>query len=387
MRRVQRLLVAVLLLSLGSLPQAQPAPAAQLPGLQLLLQRRAAALATPEQEAHRQQLLRSAEQRLRAGDTDAAQQQLEAAAALSHAADTEMLLIQAQLQRGDYRRALAFASHTAGAHLKEPRALALYAWLLALGEQTGPAAALLDEGLQRRPADPLLAALRTQLDRLQADTPAETDPALAAVRPGPLPSGTQPPAEAAVLAGGLLLNEGRLALVPLPAARATARLWVRNGRGTLSPARLEQVLDAEGLALLRLEQPLAPPLLRRAPRDAFAGSAASVIAHPADPAGRPAWPAMHSGFLGRVDQQGRQALGIALPQGALSGPVFDLAGRWIGMALGSEAAPRLLPLSRLAEVLGTRLQDLPTQASAVPLGPDQRYEEALPATLQLLGAD
>lgn len=371
------------LLLLAALPgaaRAEPGEAS-LQRLQRLMQPRQAPAAQPR-EAERLALLRRAEAALRAGESETALQQLDEAAALAHAADTELLMVQAQLQLGGYRRALAFASHTAGSHRQEPRALQLYAWLLALGEQTAPATTLVDQGLQAHPEDATLLALRAQLTRLQPGAAAESEASLALSRPAPLLAEGLPPSLS--LGSGLLLDQGRLALVPLPAAPEAVRLWVMNGLGRASPAQAIQRFEASGLALLRLEQPLpAPALLRRAPRDAFAGSPAALLQHPADPAGRPAWPALHSGFLGRQDAQGRQALGITPPQGGRGGPVFDLAGRLIGL---SPDGSSLLPLSRLEQELGALLRELPVDSSTTVRLPDQRYEEALPLTLLVLAA-
>lgn len=379
MRRGAALSGLLLLIALPGTSQAEPGEASAR-RLQLLMQR---VPATPARESQRQALLHRAEAALRAGDGETALLQLDEAAALAHAADTELLMVQAQLQQGAYRRALAFASHTAGAHLQEPRALQLYAWLLALGEQPGPAMALLDQGLERHPDDATLLALRTQLARLQPGAAAEAEAAMARSRPGPLPVGDAPPS-ARALGSGLLLDAGRLALVPLAAAPTAGRLWVVDGLGRGSPAQAQQRLEASGLALLRLERPLPAPALRRAPRDAFAGSPAALLQHPADPAGRPAWPALHSGFLGRVDAQGRQALGITPPLGGRGGPVFDLAGRLIGLTPDGAS---LLPLSHLDKELGALLRELPVDTSATMRLPDQRYEEALPLTVQVLAAD
>ena len=75
-------------------------------------------------------LLDAAEAALARGDTEAALAGFERAAGMLHAPDTEMGLVRSQMQAGQYRRALAFAAHTAGAHLEAPAASALYAWLL-----------------------------------------------------------------------------------------------------------------------------------------------------------------------------------------------------------------------------------------------------------------
>ena len=68
------------------------------------------------QMAERSALLARGEALLADGDTAAATLQLDRAAMMLHAPDTEMALVRAYLQAGDYRRALTFCAHTAGAH-------------------------------------------------------------------------------------------------------------------------------------------------------------------------------------------------------------------------------------------------------------------------------
>ena len=305
------------------------APAAQsLRDLAIQRLRERAALAspmTPEMQAQREALLLQARDALNQGRSAQALLHLDAAAALSHAADTEMLIVQAQLQQGEFRPGLSFASHTAGAHLYEPQALRLYAWLLALSEQGGFAQRLLNEGLRRMPDQPGLLALQTQLSRLQPGAEGERSAALAASRPGPWPVQAQdvipPVLSQPAQASGLLLDQGRLALLPLDALSAAdgaERFWVCNGLGFGSRAQVLHRDEALGLALLRLEHGLPPGSadapLSVAPRDAFAGSVASAFSHLSSPLAAPAWPAMHSGFLGRYSMAtpGQQALGIGL---------------------------------------------------------------------------
>jgi len=68
--------------------------------------------------------------------------------------------VRSQMQMGEYRRALAFASHTAGAHLEAPAAAALYAWLLRAGGQHAYATLVLEAAFQHNAADPVLVATR-----------------------------------------------------------------------------------------------------------------------------------------------------------------------------------------------------------------------------------
>jgi hypothetical protein len=319
----------------------------------------------PPREAERQQRLGEARAALSRGEPDAALLPLEAAAAMAHAADTELLQLQAQLQRGEFRQALAFAAHTAAAHRDEPEARKLYLWLLALSGQPAYAASQADSDLA------------IALTRLDAPAP------LPAGLPGPWPHGVAVPADARPVATGLLLDGGRLALVPGAALRGDGPLWLRNGLGRSSSARpitTEPALTELGLALLRVEPALSPTTaLTRAPRPAFAGSPALRVAALRIDSAAPAWPLLQSGFLGRVDREGRQALGLPVGATVGGGPVFDATGRLIGLALPGLDGERLLPAASLA-----LLQGLPESSDAQRSTPDEVYEAALPWVVQLV---
>lgn len=338
-------------------------------------------------EAQRQALLDTARAALRRGEPGFALEQLQVAANLSHAADTELLILQAQLQRGDFRQAMAFAAHSAAGHAEEPEALALYVWLLALNEQNAYARRMLEQGLARAPGNARLLALRADLERWQ-DAAAALSPG---PRPQPIASGAadaMPPAGARQIASGLLIGDGSLAMVPAAGLGERQSLWVRNGLGQTrqaTPAPTTPALASLGLALLRLTTPLPAPALSRAPRDAFAGSPAAVLTALDSDNADPAWPALRSGFVGRLSSQG-QALGFELPHGTSGGPVLDTAGRLIGIALAHAApGPQLLPMSALLASGEPALGQLPVAAQASRVEPDRLYELALPFTLQVLG--
>lgn len=350
----------------------------------------------PEQEAGRQQLLAAARQALQAGEPAAAQAPLDQAAALRHAADTELLMVQQMMQRGAYRQALAFAAHAAGAHADVPQARALYAWLAALGGQPAFADAQLGLGLQRLPDDAVLLAARQSLAGLQPGAPQPVAPPADA---GPVVTGSTLPPGARPVASGLLLQGGTQALLMLPAdaAQPAAKLWLRDGLGRTRAARLQQHWPASGLALAGLESPLpgAVPLVAAA-QPGFAGSPAVVVGHllPAQPADAPsgqgatgAWPALHMGFLGRPLGDAAQALGVAVPAELPGALVLDLGGRLLGLTLpGGPATPgRLLPLPELRSLLAEQAQALLPAAPAGPRRtPDELYELALPSVLQVL---
>lgn len=330
----------------------------------------------PAREAVRQQRLAEARAALALGEAQRASDALDAAAAMSHAPDTELLQLQAQLQRGEFRQALAFAAHAAGGHADEPEALALHLWLLALSGQAAHAGRLLATQANLVGLEALAAALLA----LDGSAP------LPAGLPGPVPHGVPVPEGARPVAGGLLLDGGRLALVPAQALQDDGPLWVRNGLGQASLARPlapDAALAAEGLAALTLSPPLTPPPtavpLLRAPRTAFAGSPAARLAALRLNSAAPAWPWLQAGFLGRVGRTGAQALGWSAGAALPGGPVFDTAGRLVGLALPAPDGERLLPAAGFAPLLA-----LPAGTDAAARTPDQVYETALPYVAQLL---
>jgi S1-C subfamily serine protease len=288
--------------------------------------------------APREAMLQRAADALARGDADAALREYEAAAAQEHAAEIEAGIVRSLMQGGHYRRALAFAAHTAQAHPGAPEGARLYAQLLDAGGHSALAARV-------RPAD--------------AAPAAKLAPALAS---------------------GVLIDAGRHALLPLRDAIASeaATIELRDGHGRALAARVVQRDDTLGLALLRLDaaQADAPPLLWAA-KDAFPGSPAHAIAATA---GELPWPRLRSGFVGT------RALGIDLAGGAAGGAVFDNTGRATGVSLaGDDGTPRLIPVSALRRWLGSLLGDA-ADAAPTPTALDAIYETALRSTVLLRSA-
>jgi tetratricopeptide (TPR) repeat protein len=331
-------------------------------------------------------LLGAAEAALARGDPGAALASLETAAAMLHAPDTEMGIVRAHLQAGEYRRALAFCAHAAGAH-RDAAATALYAWLLSAGGQAAFAQRVLDEGLARAPDETVLAEAGRQL----AHTPAMPSAALLQPphRMGPharmLADQAPPPPDARTHGSGVLLDAGRHALVPLAAAQAHG-LWVRDGLGRTTAAVPVRTLETLGLVVLRLAAPFdGDTRVELAPRDPFAGSPGLVAAYPAAGDATPSWPWLYAGFLG-AGEPGARRLGVELPERARGGPVFDAAGRLAGVVLRDDAAhDRLVPASLLRGALG-EFAAAPSEAAAPParLGADETYERALRVALQVI---
>jgi tetratricopeptide (TPR) repeat protein len=380
--------------------QVRPQPAASQAGGTAV---RESTTVPPERLKERADLLKAGEAALARMDANAAIDSFDRAALILHAADTEIALVRAYMQNGQYRRALAFGAHTAGAHLDVIGGSALYAWLLHAGGQGVIAQRLLAEADARLPNNAMLA--RAQL-QLKAGTPLATGNLLTLpTRLAPYGSSRGLPPAARVLGSGLLIGDGGLALVPLALLPRSGNFWLRNGLGNLSRGTVQKHLPSTDVALVRLESPLpAPENLWVAPADAFPGSVGYAVEYVASRDSTPAWLVLRTGFLGAaIGDGGERLLGIDMPGGPRGGPVFDAAGRLTGLALPgrldkSRRSPthdRLVPLSALQLQLKSQRKspgqattmlgspppaDLPPRAAV-----DRIYETSLKASVQLIG--
>lgn len=332
-------------------------------------------------------LLKCGEAALSSGDTDAAAQAFERAGLIQHSADAEMGLARTYMQMGEYRRALTFAAHTAGAHPDEPEGVALYAWLLHVGGQGLFAQRLLAEAETRLPHNPVLAAVRKQL-RVPYPLPSGRL-SIPPTRFAPYGASEKLPSSARVVGTGVLIDQGRRALVPIAALARGTTIWMRNAVGQMAQAAVERRLADEKMAVLRLARPLPvrfEPAI--APRDAFPGSIAYTVEYAASGKAAPAWPLLSAGFVGRPIGDGvERELGIDLPKGPRGGPVFDAMGRLAGMAMSAnDGRDRLVPASRLRKS-AAGLPALPAQpVSGVPVSMDEIYEAAMQTTVQVIAA-
>ncbi len=345
----------------------------------------------PERLQERADLLASGEQALARRDVDAALQAFDRAALILHAADTEIALVRAYMQAGEYRRALAFGAHTAGAHLDVIGGSALYAWLLHAGGQPAIAQRLMDEAQNRAFPD------RTLLNRVQQQLRSGAPVASGAMltlptRLAPYGSSDGLPKSARVVGSGVLLHSGQEALVPLALVPRTGTLWLRNGLGQLVTARVTQRLIALGVARVRLGRalPVAPDLWA-AERDAFPGSVGYAVEYVAAPDAAAAWPVLRTGFLGSSlagsnGNSTQRLLGIDMPPGPRGGPVFDAAGRLLGLSLaGAGGAPdRLVAASALPEELREALAPQAPRDADARSAMDKIYETSLKTALQVI---
>ena len=383
---------AAVFLARDALAQVQPAPPSAAPSFSEAARRRLMPGDAAEREraqGERARLLEEAESQLRAGRGAAALATFERAALLLHAPDTELGIVRAHMATGEYRRALAFGAHTAGAHRRDmPSAAALYAWLLHLGGQTQQAVRALDQAMADAPLEPLLLLAREQL---RAPWP-RAEPALLAPPLRVAPYAADLPAGSRVTGSATLGAEGRTAVVPLASIEGAASIWLRNGLGHTRAARLHRRFETLGLAQLEFDDVLEPPAeWRSAAREPFAGSPGGMLEYPSAPDAQAAWPMLRLGFFAmRRTNQPQRDLGIEAPEGARGGPVFDRAGQLAGIALRDAGGrDRLVPVATLAALAAGLVPEAAAASPAIP-GPlplvaaDEVFERGLRVALQVL---
>jgi hypothetical protein len=130
----------------------------------------------------------------------------------------------------------------------------------------------------------------------------------------------------------------------------------------VSAARIERRIEPLDLVLLRIDDPTVVTAgAVFTARDPFPGSPGFAI----DYVATPAWPILHSGFIGKPDSSAELTkLGIEIPAGAQGGPVFDSGGRVIGIALrGTDRQDCLLTVSALRREFGELLGSMADQAA------------------------
>ncbi len=380
--------------------QVKPQPSASQAGGQAV---REAVAVSPARLQERAELLKTGETALVRLDVTAALDAFERAALIVHAADTEIALVRAYMQGGDYRRALAFGAHTAGSHLDVIGGSMLYAWLLNVGGQLALAERLVAASELRMPGNPLVAAVKEQL---RSGQPVASGPLLAPpTRLAPYGDAKSLPVNARVTGSAFLLQSGTGALMPLNLLPRSGKLWLRNGLGQLVKARIDKKFGDLNVALVRLGSPLPTPEdLLVAPGEAFAGSPGFAVEYVSTPDAAPAWPVLRIGFLGGdKGNSDERLLGIDMPAGPRGGPVFDGHGRFAGLALqgtsktsgeATSADDRLIPVSQLRKALrgSTASEQLTVQDVPSPSGPrprglvDKIYERSLRSTLQVITA-
>lgn len=329
--------------------------------------------------------LLEAERALREGRVDDALLLFERASLSGHAARAETGLVRAHLQQGQYRRALALAAHVAGEHADFPEGVGLYAWLLWIGGQTTLAERVLARAQERAPGESILVHTAALLRSHGESMPAALLEEPARYAPFSPESAALPPG-ARVIGTGVVSGAGRL-LAALAVAPDAGRLWARDGRGRVCRVRAAGGPQRFGLMQLERLDPVdvEPESLATPPRAAFPGSPALVAGYATNPAPAPAWPLLRAGFLRMPSAPARPypLEGEAADKRLSGGPVFDVAGRWIGVAVGSDAglAVVLVPSLRAQGLLAA--DAVPAAGTSVAI--DAVYERALTGTVQIIG--
>lgn len=381
--------VAPLLVGIGGLifgaTEATPSAETAARLKQVIQQARAGPAAvqpiTSEALRKRAQLLARGESALLKMNVEAAITAFDEAAGILHAADTEMGLVRAYMQGGEYRRAIAFVAHTAQAHREVPGAAALYAWLLYVGGHGPDAKRILSAAEKLFPTDAALIMTQRQLN---SGAPIATGPLLktpARLAPfGPAPG---LPAASRVVGSGVLVDGGKRALVPLSTVNKANTVWLRDGLGRFSRGTVAS-RDGGPLAVVHLSNPIATGLGSTfATGDPFPGSPAFTVEYVATSDATPRWPLLTAGFIGRATSDGQRYLGIELPAGQRGGPVFNVAGQLTGIAVSSgDGVDVLLPISGLRDFIGPVITAPVGQRMPV----DQIYELALRITVQVIAA-
>ena len=316
------------------------------------------------------------------GDVETARNTFDQAARMVHAPEVELGLVRTYMQAGEYRRALAFAAHAAGAHREQlPAGSALYAWLLQLDGQGRVAGSMLASAVQEAPQN---LTLQQAAACLASPWPSPT-PSLMKLpwRTAPYAWGAQVPDASQVIGSGVVTAQGRVVLAPARLMGAARRVWVRNGLGQTVQAEVETALGTEDLVHLRLLQALAAPTAPLATREPFGGSPGYTVEFATGPAALASWPLLRAGFLGRVPRSDPlRPLGIEVPAGPRGGPVFDAAGQLVGMAISDEASKSLLlPAARFAMAAGA---DGPQESPSARMQADEIYERSLSSVVQVI---
>jgi tetratricopeptide (TPR) repeat protein len=366
-------------------PQAAPEAGTRIRDILERARGQAGAAATPPEQ--RAALLAEGERALAEGNAGAASVLFEQASFITHAADAELGLIRSFMQQGQYRRALAFAAHTAGAHPDVAAGSALYAWLLHLGGQARIAMQVVERARARLPDD------RVLLDTQALLAAAHPRPAAALLEPpvrfAPFsPASSALPAAARARGSGVLVDGGRHALTVASAVASAKRVWVRNGRGQVGAVRAMRIEAALGIAVLDLAEPIGVSTPTPTRRDPFPGSPGYLVEYPQAAGTEPTWPLMRIGFLGAAaTAAGVYALGIEVPAGPRGGPVFGSTGQWIGLAVAHGGQPDTLVLaSQLRRLLADVVPDAPAQAAttSASAAADEVYERALPIAVEVI---
>jgi len=287
--------------------------------------------------------LDAARRALAAGDAAKAATIYESLTRQGESLEAEIGLVRASLQAGEFRKAVSWATLTAGEHTDSSEAVALLAYLHDRAGYTELAIKTLKQLRTDRPNDPIAAAaLATVLMDRGGKVSAADE---AASRQWPRPAFEAIPVnERRVLAAGngVIVDGGQHVLTysaVLP--DSASAIYVRNGLGKVRLAVREPGGATGPLVRLKITDPY--PARWAIPKDQIASPDGARFCFAfgysasGDPAGR--YPAISPGVVFRADAGtgGLMQITGTLGAGHIGSPVFDPRGRLVGVSVGTGA--------------------------------------------------
>jgi S1-C subfamily serine protease len=217
------------------------------------------------------------------------------------------------------------------------------------------------------------------------------------VEPIPIPSG------GAATANGIVVDNGRRVITDASTLTgAHSDIFMRNGLGVVRRARLESLHPKHGVAILRLEKPypatwsIEPARIGRA----SAGGLCFALGFPVAGNLDGSYPALSQGIVFRPNTGAADLMQVTawLGSGQRGGPLFDSAGRLIGIARGNGGEieeVRKAGIGNGAFATPSRvvldLLNTPQTVERVPpakanLSMDEMYQQLLPAVVLVVAA-
>lgn len=361
--------------------------------------------------------LDSARRALTSGDAATALTMYESLTQQGESLEAEIGLVKAALQAGEFRKAMSWATLTAGEHTESSDAVALLAFMHDRIGHTEQALATLRQLQTDRPNDPVATAALSHvlIDRggnasSRATSAGGTAAKVASpdwLRPSfePIPIGSTRVLSAG---NGIIVDSGQHVLTysaVLPKGATT--IYVRNGLGKIRRA-VREAGDQKG-EIVRLRLTESYPAAWALPQDQIVAPEgvrfcfALGYRSPGNSAG--AYPAVSPGLVFRADAGigGLMQVTSALGAGNIGSPVFDPRGRLLGLSVGTgdividgrnlrgnvgagQFAIRVLPAPHGATKA--------TIAAARPAGPlppmpaiEELYERLTPSLVQIVAVE
>ena len=285
--------------------------------------------------------LDAARRALASGDAATAVTMYEALTQQGESLEVELGLVRAALQAGEFRKAMSWATLTAGEHTESSDAVALLAWLQDRVGHTEQALATLRQLRADRPDDAVAIAALTNVLLDRGGNASSTEKAASLSWPRPTFEQFPVSTHRVLAAGnGIIVDGGQRVLTysaVLP-KEATA-IYVRNGLGKLR--RAERTAGDQKGELVRLRLTETYPSAWALPQDQVVAPEGARFCFafgystPRNPAG--SYPAVSPGLVFRADAGtgGLMQVTSALGSGHIGSPIFDPRGRLLGLSVGT----------------------------------------------------